>query len=124
MYLSEILRDATAAATSALCDNAHAVQVLQRMLPDNTECFTFLAGDVDARLFDGDIPANMFAVWVVRPTPAPMRQPKHTFHAHSGHKHADSLSCMHAARPVLEDALTRGTGGRPQQRVRHCMTER
>eukprot|EP00892_Ulva_mutabilis_P012631 jgi/Ulvmu1/9740/UM055_0080.1 len=39
-------------------------QVLQRMLPDNTECFTFLAGDIDARLFEGDIPSNMFNVWV------------------------------------------------------------
>lgn len=67
--MSDVRVQASTVACAAIDPRGGRVQVLQRMLPDSTECFTFLAGDVDARLFDGDIPANMFSVWVVCPPP-------------------------------------------------------
>lgn len=41
------------------------MQVLARMFPDANDCFLFVPGDLETLLFEGDIPSNIFSLWVV-----------------------------------------------------------
>lgn len=41
------------------------MQVLARMFPEANDCFLFVPGDLETLNFGGDIPSNIFSLWVV-----------------------------------------------------------